>query len=143
MHALGVNYLLISNRSWPGGDRYVIRSLFEPFAADVNYIVLEASTEAGMNAATARFAELLKTLGDDAKATATIPPRLRAIGGVQDKWEPRGPGWTSRPAEWATMGDRSVAELVRGVQGQADLPRHAGRQRARLLGHLELHGGRL
>ena len=76
MHALGVNFLLHSNRSWPGGDRYVIRSVFEPFASDVNYVALEASTEAGMDAATAKFAELLKTFGDDAKATATIPPGL-------------------------------------------------------------------
>ncbi len=118
MHALGTRMLLHSNRSWPGGDRYIIRSIFEPFAADVNYVVLEASTEAGMDAARAKFAELLKTFGDEAKATATIPPRLRAIGSVKDKWGSRGPGWTVRPAEWANMGDRSVAELIAAFKGK-------------------------
>ena len=60
MHALGTRYLLQSNRSWPGGDRYYIRTVFEPFVADVNYIVLEASNQAGMDAAAAKFVELLK-----------------------------------------------------------------------------------
>jgi hypothetical protein len=118
MHALGVNYLLHSNRSWPGGDRYFIRSVFEPFAADVNYVLLEASTGAGMDAACVKFAELLKTFGDEAKATATIPPRLRVIGSVKDKWEARSPGWTDRPAEWAGMGDRSVAEMIAAFKGK-------------------------
>ena len=44
MHALGTRYLLQSNRSFPGGDRYLIRTIFEPFVADVNIIALEAST---------------------------------------------------------------------------------------------------
>ena len=86
MHALGTRYLLQSNRSWPGGDRYYIRTVFEPFLAGVNYIVLEASNQAGMNAAAAKFAELLKGFPADAKAAATIPPRLRVLGGLKDKW---------------------------------------------------------
>ena len=48
--------------------------------ADVNYLALEASNQAGMDAAVAKFAELLKTFDEEAKATATIPPR-RARGG--------------------------------------------------------------
>jgi hypothetical protein len=118
MHALGTRFLAMSNRSWPGGDRYIVRSIFEPFVADVNYVVLEASTEAGMNAATAKFAELLKTFDDNAKATATIPPRLRVTGCVKDKWESRTAEWTARPAEWADMGDRSVADLVTAFKGK-------------------------
>ncbi len=31
MHALGTRYLLASNRTWPGGDRYIVRSYLEPF----------------------------------------------------------------------------------------------------------------
>ena len=37
MHALATRYLLESNGSWPGGNRYVIRTIFEPFMADVNW----------------------------------------------------------------------------------------------------------
>lgn len=87
MHALGTQYLLQSNRSWPGGDRYYIRTVFEPFVAEVNYIVLEASNQAGMDAAAAKFAELLKGFPADAKAAATIPPRLRA-GRPEGQMEP-------------------------------------------------------
>ena len=45
-----------------GPDRYVMRTVFEPFVADVNYIFLEASTEAGLENAVAKFTELLQTL---------------------------------------------------------------------------------
>jgi hypothetical protein len=118
LHALGTRYLSQSSRTWPGGDRYVIRSVFEPFVADVNYVVLEASTDPGMNAACAKFAELLKASGGEAKAAATIPPHLRAVGSVKDKWAPQAPGWNDRPAEWANMGDRSVGEMIAAFKGQ-------------------------
>jgi hypothetical protein len=117
MHALGTRCLLQSNRTWPGGDRFVIRSVFEPFVADVNYVVLEASNQMGMNAAIARFADLLKTFGEQAKSTATIPPRVRVVGCVKDRWEPRAPEWKP-PAEWAGMGDREVPELIAAFKGK-------------------------
>jgi hypothetical protein len=118
LHALGTRYLSVSSRSWPGGDRYVIRSVFEPFVADVNYVAMEASTESGMNAALAKFAELLKASGGDAKANATIPPGLRATGSVKDKWASEAPGWKDRPAEWSNMGDRTVAEMIAAFKGK-------------------------
>ena len=118
IHALGTRYLAQSNRSWPGGDRYIIRSIFEPFVADVNYIVLEASTEAGMDGAAANFAKILGTLPADAKASATIPPRLRVISGVKDKWQNETRNWGQMPKEWAGMKDRSVSEMVKAFQGK-------------------------
>ena len=118
MHAMGVHFLLQSNRYWPGGDRYFIRSVFEPFVADVNYVSLEASTQAGMDGAVAKLGDLLKTFGDGAKAAATLPPRMYTTGSVKDKWESRGGGWTARPPEWATMGDRGVAELIAAFKGR-------------------------
>ncbi|MBM3500570.1 MAG: hypothetical protein FJX74_18090, partial [Armatimonadetes bacterium] len=44
LHALGTRYLACSNHLWPGGDRYLVRTVFEPFAAHVNFVCLEAST---------------------------------------------------------------------------------------------------
>jgi hypothetical protein len=116
MHALGVHYLLRSNRTWPGGDRFIVRSMFEPFVADVNYVVLEASNQAGMDAAVAKFAEMLKTF-DEPKTTATIPPRLHVVGSVKDKWEDAGRGWHP-PAEWANASDKSIAQLIQEFKGK-------------------------
>jgi hypothetical protein len=121
MHALGTRYLLQSNRNWPGGDRYYIRSVFEPFVADVNYVVLEASNQSGMDAAAAKFADLLKTFPADNKATATIPPRLRVQGGVTNKWiqekfQPT--SWNPPLApELAKDLGRSPTELAKAFQG--------------------------
>ena len=116
MHALGTRYLLQSNRSWPGGDRYYIRTVFEPFVADVNYIVLEASNQAGGDAAAAKFVELLKGFPADAKAAATIPPRLRVQGGLKDKWSfwKYDPAWCQPrlPPEMFKDLTRSVSELA-------------------------------
>lgn len=121
MHALGTRYLLQSNRSWPGGDRYYIRTVFEPFVADVNYIVLEASNQAGMDAAAAKFAELLKGFPADAKAAATIPPRLRVQGGLKDKWSllEYDPAWCQPrlPPEMFKDLNRSVSELALMYKG--------------------------
>lgn len=67
LHAMGTRYLCASSHSWPGGDRYVIRLMFEPFVADVNYLTIEASTEAGAAAAaTAKLADLLNGFGEQA-----------------------------------------------------------------------------
>ncbi|MCR4412838.1 MAG: hypothetical protein NUV77_10490, partial [Thermoguttaceae bacterium] len=121
MHALGTRYLLQSNRSWPGGDRYYIRTVFEPFVADVNHIVLEASNPAGMDAAAAKFAELLEGFPADAKAAATIPPRLRVQGGVKDQWKlvKYDPAWCrpQLPPEMFRDLNRSVSELAHLYKG--------------------------
>jgi hypothetical protein len=127
LHALGTRYLLQSNRSWPGGDRYYIRSVFEPFVSDVNYIVLEASNQAGGDAAAAKFAELLKGFSADAKAAATIPPRLRVQGGLKDKWSlyKYNPAWwqPQLPPEMFQDLNHSVSELALMYQGK---PSRAG-----------------
>jgi hypothetical protein len=81
MHALGTRYLLQSNHTWPGGDRYLVRSLFEPFDADVNYLTLEASTQAGLDGACAKLAELIKTR-EFTKNPPTIP-RTRIVSSVK------------------------------------------------------------
>jgi hypothetical protein len=116
VHALGTRYLAQSNRSWPGGDRYVLRTVFEPFVADVNYLLLEASTEAGLENAIAKFNALLKTLPVEAQAAATLPPRIRELGGGQDKWTAGYVGWKP-PAEWQAHPNRSVAELAQSFRG--------------------------
>ena len=107
MHALGTRYLLQSNRTWPGGDRFVIRSIFEPFAADVNYVVLEASTAAGLDGAVAKFAAMLKGLRKD--ETATLP-RFRDIGFAKDAWGDDPSPWTP-PTEYRAAG-RSIPEIA-------------------------------
>lgn len=121
MHAMGTRYLLQSNRNWPGGDRYVIRSVFEPFVADANYIVLEASNQAGMDAAAAKFADLLKTFPADAKATATIPARVRVVAGVKNKWAPQPfplASWNPPlPPEMTKDLKRGVTELALSYKG--------------------------
>ncbi|NQU75232.1 MAG: hypothetical protein HQ546_02820 [Planctomycetes bacterium] len=68
-HALGTRFLDYSNYTWPGGDRFIIRTIFEPFTADVNYIALQASTPEGMQAAVARFEQLLHGMKPDPSAT--------------------------------------------------------------------------
>ena len=116
VHALGTRYLAQSNRSWPGGDRYVMRTVFEPFVADANYLLLEASTEAGLENAVARFTEFLKTLPADAKAAATLPPRIRELGSGKDRWAVGYTGWKP-PAAWQQIMDRTVAEFIESYQG--------------------------
>jgi hypothetical protein len=118
MHALGTRYLLRSNRTWPAGDRFIIRSVFEPFVADVNYVVLEASNQAGMDAAAAKFAELLKTFPKT--DTATVPPRVHLVGSVKDKWEQAGFDWKA-PPEWAGASEKSVTELTHVFKGKPSL----------------------
>jgi hypothetical protein len=116
MHAMGTQFLLQSNRAWPGGDRFVIRTVFEPFVADVNYVVLEASSAAGMDGAVGKFTELLKTFDDKSKSSATIPPALHVVGSVKDKYEK---GWMWHlPPEWIAKPDASVAELIQAFKGQ-------------------------
>ena len=89
MHAMGVHFLLQSNRYWPGGDRYFIRSVFEPFVADVNYVSLEASTQAGMDGAVAKLGDLRLQCGPHLFVSGGKPPdesghcrRIEAIGCV-------------------------------------------------------------
>ena len=118
MHALGTRFLLQSNRSWPGGDRYLIRSVFEPFAADVNYIVLEASTEAGMNGAAARFAQILKNLPKNPAAAIGI---VHEIGGDKDAWLPDNWPWTA-PPEYGDPAHRTVAQIALAFKGKPVLP---------------------
>ena len=107
MHALGTRYLLQSNRTWPGGDRFIVRTVFEPFAADVNYIVLEASNQAGMDAAAAKFGDMLKTFP---KAPPTIP-QTRVVAGGKDKWQVV-PSYWKVPPDLAGKGDLSVSKLA-------------------------------
>lgn len=114
MHALGTRYLLQSNRTWPGGDRFVLRTVFEPFVADVNYLVLEASNEAGLDGAVAKFAELLKTFPRN--PTATIP-YTRVVASVKDKWTTEG-GWWKLPGEWTNILDRSASQLALAFKGE-------------------------
>ena len=108
MHALGTRYLLQSNRTWPGGDRFVIRSIFEPFVADVNYVVLEASTQAGLDGAAVKFAALVKGLPKD--ATAALP-RLREVGFGKDAWGDDANPWMP-PAEYLGPAGRSISEIA-------------------------------
>jgi len=113
MHALGTRYLLQSNRTWPGGDRYVLRTVLEPFVADVNWIVLEASTAAGLDAAAAKLAELLPTFPQD--AASTIPP-TRVVAGGKDPWIVQTCAWTP-PAGYGTNFDRSVSDIALSLKG--------------------------
>ena len=85
IQALGTRYMDASNHSWPGGDRYLVRTLFEPFAADTNYIVLSGSGEAGMAGATDAFEAGIKKLPKDDASTI---PFTRIIAGTKDKWLP-------------------------------------------------------
>jgi hypothetical protein len=114
IHALGTRYLAQSNRTWPGGDRFVLRTVFEPFVADVNYIVLEASGEAGLDGAVAQFGELLKTF--PGTPTATIP-YTRVVAGVKDQWSTEG-GWWKPPQEWSSLLDRSASQLALAFRGE-------------------------
>jgi hypothetical protein len=122
IHAMGTRFLARSNHSWPGGDRYVIRSVFEPFVADVNYLVLEASNQSGMEAATAKLTEMLKGFDEKHKTASTIPPQVHVAGGVKDKFE-RGWVWRSAPPEWISRPEASVEELIKVFKG---LPYLAG-----------------
>src|SRR3990170_2892266 len=86
----GAKLELADDRAVTGEDTWLLADAYRKtpliVLANVNYIVLEASNQAGMDAAAAKFAELLKGFPADAKATATIPPRLRVQGGLKDKW---------------------------------------------------------
>jgi len=113
MHALGTRFLLQSNRMWPGGDRFLIRTVFEPFVADVNYLVLEASTEAGLNGALARLEELLPTWP---KAPTRIP-LTHLNGGVKDKWDSE-TLWSKPPDGYGTNLDLSISEIAADFKGQ-------------------------
>ena len=107
LHAMGTRYLVASSSFWPGGDRYLLRTVFEPFVADVNYVLLEASTETGIQAAAAKFAELLKSF--PGRTTAAVPP-TRVAGAVKDAWL-HDPAWKT-PAEYGEL-NRSVTEIAR------------------------------
>jgi len=130
LHALGTRYLEHSNRYWPGGDRYILRTVFEPFAADVNYLVLSASTEAGLQAAAARFAELLKTL----PAVSASIPLTRIHGGGNDGWKPSSQPWKV-PAGYAAASNESVTAIIhRAAAAHAELPPTAGEPLANVIG---------
>jgi len=111
LHALGTRYLCQSTRTWPGGDRYYIHTVFEPFDPDVNYITLEASTQAGMDAGVAKFAETLKPLPQN----ATLP-FTRVTGCVKDAWSPDPTPWQI-PEEYQGDPNRSATEIARQVKG--------------------------
>jgi hypothetical protein len=112
MHALGTRYLLQSNRNWPGGDRCLIRSIFEPFAADVNYVAIEASGALGLDGAVACFAALLRALPPGETA---IPP-MRLAGGTRDPWTTEVCGWKP-PAEWTNRLHQSATQLAASFRG--------------------------
>ena len=114
MHQLGLLYLAVSNRTFPGGDRYTIRSLFEPFAADANCLAVEASTQAGLRAGVAKLGEMLKGFPKD---PPVIPHTTRVFGGVKDTWDTE--HWFKMPAEMPKdIESRSVAEVAKGYKGQ-------------------------
>jgi hypothetical protein len=114
VYALATRLLAQSNRTWPGGDRYIIRSLFEPFEADVNYLTLEVSTQAGLEGAVAKFAEMVK-VKEFTKAPPAFP-RVRAIGGVKDKWGVEG-GWWKMPSEMPKDLSGSVESIAKAYTG--------------------------
>jgi hypothetical protein len=118
MLALGTRYLLRTNRTWPGGDRFIIRSIFEPFVADVNYVTLEASNQAGMDAAAARFATWIK--GFPMYGSATLPPCLHYHASLKDKWEEAGFDWKA-PPEWSHAINKSITELTHTFKGKPSL----------------------
>lgn len=107
IQALGTRYLDGSNHSWPGGDRYLVRTVFEPFAADTNYIVLSASNESGMTGATAALEAAIKKL---AKDDASTIPFTRIIAGTKDNWLPVN-NVPAIPKEFATP-SKSVTEVA-------------------------------
>jgi len=119
LHAMGTRYLVASSGFWPGGDRYLLRTVFEPFVADVNYVLLEASTEAGMQAAATRFGDLLKDFAGH--GTATIPP-TRVHGAVTNAWQ-HDPAWTT-PGEYGDL-NRSVTDIAR--MGGTEVPLEVSR----------------
>ena len=97
---------------YQGGDRYVVRSYFEPFVADTNWILLEASNAAGMDAAVAKFRQMLHGFPKNESATV---PLFRELGFVKDQWHFDGQ-WTS-PAEYGQPGKRSATEIAREFKG--------------------------
>ena len=111
MHAMGVRYMLQTNRAWPGGDRYLVRTVFEPFVADVNYITLEASTQAGLDGAVAKLAEIVKPLGKDPAI-----PFTRVVGGGKDTWQ--GDPWPWKiPTAYQGDPNRSAAQVAGQFKG--------------------------
>ncbi|NQU76979.1 MAG: VCBS repeat-containing protein, partial [Planctomycetes bacterium] len=114
LHAVGTRFLAYSNRTWPGGDRFVLRTIFEPFRADVNFIAIEASTPKGLRAAVARFGKLLSTVQKDAQAT--LPHTILAEG-VKDKWaEIHGNNW-GPPPSYADL-SKSVTQIALVTQNK-------------------------
>jgi hypothetical protein len=107
IQALGTRYLDSSNHSWPGGDRYLVRTVFEPFAADTNHIVLSASNETGATGATAALEAAIKKLPKDDASTI---PFTRIIAGTNDKWLPVN-DVPVIPKEFATP-SKSVTEVA-------------------------------
>jgi hypothetical protein len=114
LHALGTRYLACSNYMWPGGDRYLVRTAFEPFVAGVNFICLEASTEAGLEGAVGRLRELLTGVTPDAQATV---PHTIIAGGTHDTWAPTAANQWSPQPDYANL-DGSVSEIAAATKGK-------------------------
>jgi hypothetical protein len=83
LYAVATKFLAMSNRSWPGGDKFCNRSILEPFRSDVNLILLEASTIEGLRAAVASFGRRLNGLSD----TDLSVPYFRALGAAAGEWK--------------------------------------------------------
>ena len=82
IYALATKFLTQANRKWPGGDRFTVRSVLEPFAADTNWVVVEASTPQGLEAG---VTALNKRIAAAPAETLNIP-YFRELGASKGTW---------------------------------------------------------
>jgi len=75
MLPLYARYLCFGDAAYPGGDGYVIRTIYRPFGADTTAISLEASTPEGESEAVKRFVALLSQ-SEDGRFPQTLEARL-------------------------------------------------------------------
>ncbi len=76
IYALSTRFLTLANHKWPGGDKFCVRSILEPFRADVNWIVVEASTPDGLGAGVDALCRRIST-----QTGATVGQGRPALGG--------------------------------------------------------------
>ncbi|MBT7302248.1 MAG: hypothetical protein HN849_22155, partial [Victivallales bacterium] len=83
IYALSTRFPARSNHVWPGGDRFCNRAVLEPFRRNVNHILLEASTLAGLKAAVDSFGARIASLEGEKPAV----PYFRDLGAATGEWK--------------------------------------------------------
>jgi len=83
IYALATRFLTLSNRKWPGEDKFCVRSILEPFRADVNWVVVEASTLEGLGAGVNALCKRIKA----APASNLNLAYFRELGAAKGTWK--------------------------------------------------------